>query len=292
MCASQATTSAAVFRSRRLQSSGTPECELETPIRSCCDAPAETPTLLSPCTPTPSLASECQCPVSALHSHVVASAREPAIRRCLDPPPSSTCLVRDLVAAYGETNLSTCNLTVLSMSALNQLSAHPSCRHFLDATQVSFEDLQRYFQTITNPTYIVWSSLMRHSGKQNTWLLRQCFCVTNFCSEFLFAPCSLCHIPLNPAPARSEAADSAAAAEQTQAKQKIVRRVTSKSGPGLADCSWIGKFQRFDDDDFWFCVPPIRLQRLYEIRMQKAQAAFLRKSIKNADQPNTIQTPF
>ncbi len=154
MCASQATTSAAVFRSRRLQSSGTPECDLETPIQSCCDAPAETPALLSPCTPTPSLASECQCPVSALHSHVVASAREPAIRRCLDPPLSSTGPVRDLVAAYGETNLSTCNLTVLSMSALNQLSAHPSCRHFLDATQVSYEDLQRYFQTITNPIYI------------------------------------------------------------------------------------------------------------------------------------------
>ncbi len=189
---------------------------------------------------------------------------------------------------------------------------------------------------------------MRHSGKQNTWLLRQC--VTNFCSEFLFAPCSLCthaHIPLNLAPARSEAAELAAAAEQTQAEirlhcfkfQKfqmkgIIRhidptipcsslskpmmietiikiapanfvqtyphswkepsdtprpkphRITSASGPGLADCSWIGQFQRFDDDDFWFCVPPIRLQRSYEIRMQKAQAAFLRKSIKSAAQPN------
>lgn len=63
-------------------------------------------------------------------------------------------------------------------------------------------------------------------------------------------------------------------------------RVTSLSGPGLADCSWIGQFQRFDDNDFWFCVPPKNLQKTYEIRMQKVQAAFLRKRINIADQPN------
>jgi hypothetical protein len=152
MCASQATTSAAVFRSSRLQSLGTPECELKTPIRSCCDIPADSPTLLSPCTPTPSVTSE--CPVSALHCHVIASAREPTVRRCLDPPLSSTGPIRDLVAVYGETKLSTRNLTVLVMSALNQLSGHPSCIHFLEATQVPYEDLQRYFQTITNPIHI------------------------------------------------------------------------------------------------------------------------------------------
>ncbi len=39
--------------------------------------------------------------------------------------------------------------------------------------------------------------------------------------------------------------------------------MTSKSGPGLADCAWIGQFERRDDDDFWFFVPTRRdLDRL------------------------------
>ena len=35
----------------------------------------------------------------------------------------------------------------------------------------------------------------------------------------------------------------------------VLPRVTSVSGPGLADASWIGQFQRLDDNDFWFYVP-------------------------------------
>lgn len=41
----------------------------------------------------------------------------------------------------------------------------------------------------------------------------------------------------------------------------VLPRVTSVSGPGLADVSWIGQFQRLDDNDFWFYVPPKRFLR-------------------------------
>ena len=38
----------------------------------------------------------------------------------------------------------------------------------------------------------------------------------------------------------------------------VLPRVTSLAGPGLADVSWIGQFERRDDNDFWFYVPPKR----------------------------------
>jgi hypothetical protein len=49
-------------------------------------------------------------------------------------------------------------------------------------------------------------------------------------------------------------------------------KVSSQEAPGLGHFSWIGQFQRRDDLDFWYCVPPKQRKKRAQ-RLNPADAA-------------------
>jgi hypothetical protein len=106
-----------------------------------------TPALLSPSTPCSTSSA-----AAARSQHADGPIlKSTACRRLDNPPPPSVSALDALSTTYGNTSICKHNLSVLCTGVLQQLWKHPNSEAFRETIIVPPEELDRYFETISNP---------------------------------------------------------------------------------------------------------------------------------------------